>query len=152
MTAAVNVAVILAVIAVVLGYAVLQQWPRRRWEEPLRNEMREQPVTFQSGVDFKEDSMSAERGPVNLIVHGDTFEVTSQVPAFRFLNGTDYCYHAPDTTVEMVRGVLRDWIEICGQPGTGAVPVKIGRRKDNRQLWDVLVRAGAHPIGPPPAR
>jgi hypothetical protein len=43
-----------------------------------------------------------------------------------------------------------DWIEIGGQPGTGLSPMRIGRRKMTRQIWDALVRAGAQPIGPPP--
>jgi hypothetical protein len=46
--------------------------------------------------------------------------------------------------------VLHAWIEICGQPGSGAVRIRIRRRQMNRQLWDVLVSSGAHPIGPPP--
>jgi hypothetical protein len=154
MTAAVNFAVILAVIALVVGYAVLRELPRRRWEEPLRKEMRARPVTFQAGVDVKVgavDPMESQRGPLYLSVHGDAFEVSHALPIFGFLNGQNYCYRAQDTTVEMVPGVLHDWIEICGLPGSGAVRIRIGRRKMNRQLWDVLVNAGAHPIGPPPA-
>jgi hypothetical protein len=151
-TAAVNIAVIVALIAVVFGYVAFEGLPRRRWEKPLREKMRAQPVTFTSGVAVKADQMQADSGPLNLTVYGDTFQVAPAIPIFGLLSGTDFCYHAPATTVEMVHGVLRDWIEICGYPGTGAVPIKIGRRKANRQLWDVLVSAGAHPIGPPPAQ
>jgi hypothetical protein len=153
MTAALNVAVIIAVITLVVGYAVLKELPRRRWEDPLRKEMRAQPLTFQAAVDLKigaVDPMQSERGPVNLRVHVDTFEVASAIPIYRFVNGADFCYRAQDTTVEMVHAVLHDWIEICGQPGTGAVRIRIGRRKMTRRLWDALVSAGAHPTGPPP--
>jgi hypothetical protein len=50
----------------------------------------------------------------------------------------------------MVHGVRRDWIEICGLPGSGAIRIRIRRKNMNRQLWDVLVCAGAQPIGSPP--
>ena len=105
------------------------------------------PATFQAYVE-----MPLLRGPVHLSVHGDAFEVAQRFPVIGFVNGSDYCYRAQDTTVETAHGRLRDWIEICGLPGTGAEPIRIGRRNMNRQLWDVLVSAGAHPIGPPPAR
>jgi hypothetical protein len=145
MTATINVAVALVVVALIAGYVVFSELPRRRWERPLREEMRARPVTFQASV-----AVDSSRGPFYLSVHGDAFEVATVFPPFRLLNGEDYCYRAQDTTVEMVHGVLHDWIEICGQPGSGAVPIRIGRRKMNRQLWGVLVSAGAHPIGPPP--
>ena len=95
--------------------------------------------------------MESKSGLFSLIVHGDAFEVSDAFPLSRFLNGQDYCYRARDTTVEMVRGVLHDWIEICPLPGTGAIRIRIGRRTMNRPLWDVLVSAGAEPIGSPPS-
>jgi hypothetical protein len=153
MTVAASFAVAIVVIALVAGYAMLSQLPRWRWEEPLRKEMRARPVTFQASVAVKVgavDPMESQRGPFYVSVHGDAFEVATLFPPFRFLDGQDYCYRAQETTVEMVHGVLHDWIEIRGQPGSGAVPIRIGRRMMNRQLWDVLVSAGAHPIGPPP--
>jgi hypothetical protein len=115
--------------------------------------MQARPLTFRARVDVKVgavDPMESQGGPLYLSVHGDAFEVSHALPLFRFLNGQDYCYRARDTTVEMVHGVLHDWIEICGLPGSGAVRTRIGRRKMNRQLWDVLVTGGAHPIGSPP--
>jgi hypothetical protein len=126
---------------------------RRPWEEALRKELRARPLTFRASVDVKVgavDPMVSKSGLFYLSVHGDAFEVSDAVPLFRFLNGQDYCYRAQDTTVEMVRGVLHDWIEICALPGTGAIRIRIGRRKMNRQLWDVLVSVGAQPIGSPP--
>jgi hypothetical protein len=145
---------VLAVIALAVAYSVFRELPRRRWEAPLRKEIQARPLTFRAIVNVKVgavDPMESPRGPLTLSVHGDMFEVSSALPPFRFLNGQQYCYRARDTTIEMVHGVLHDWIEICGLPGSGAVRIRIGRRKANRQLWDVLAEAGADPIGPPPA-
>ena len=147
----------MVVVARTAGWAssVLVALTRRRpWEEPLRKELRARPSTFRARVDLKAgavDPMESKSGLFSLIVHGDAFEVSDAFPLFRFLNGPGYCYRAKDTTVEMVHGVLHDWIEICPLPGTGAIRIRIGRRTMNPQLWDVLVSAGAQPIGPPPA-
>jgi hypothetical protein len=119
-------------------------WSRRRLEEPLRKEMQARAVTtFQARVD-------TDRGALRLTVRRDLFEVSHPFPLARFLNGLDYCYRAEDTTVEHVPGLWHDWIEIGGRPGTGLSPMRIGRRKMTRQIWDALVCAGAQPIGPPP--
>jgi hypothetical protein len=144
------------VVARTAGWAssVLVALTRRRpWEEALRKELRARPLTFRARVDVKAgavDPMESKSGLFSLSVHGDAFEVSDAFPLFRFLNGQDYCYRAKDTTVEMVRGALHDWIEICPLPGTGAIRIRIGRRTMNRPLWDVLVSAGAQPIGSPP--
>jgi hypothetical protein len=65
----------------------------------------------------------------------------------RFLFGQQYTYRAGDATIEVIPGLLHDWIEIDGQ---STARIWIGRRNLNRQIWDALVRAGAHPIGSPP--
>jgi hypothetical protein len=145
-TLAGNVVIVVLALAL-LAYAMRSNLYRLRWEKPLREEIRARPATSRWKVEMQE-----LRGPVFLSVHGDVFEVSQKIPVLDFVNGTDYCYWAPDTTVETVHGFLHDWIEIRGLPGTGAVPIRIGQRKTNPQLWDVLVSAGAHPIGPPPER
>jgi hypothetical protein len=123
-------------------------WSRRRREEPLRKEMQARAamavMTFQARV------VTEDRGGLRLTVRGDLFEVSHPFPLARFLFGQDYCYRAEHTTVELVPGLWYDWIEIGGQHGTGLSPMRIGRRKMTRQIWDALVRAGAQPIGPPP--
>lgn len=101
-------------------------------------------MTFQARV------VTEDRGGLRLTVRGDLFEVSHPFPLARFLVGQDYCYRAEDTTVELVPGLWYDWIEIGGQPGTGLSPMRIGRRKMTRQIWDALVNAGAQPIGPSP--
>ena len=80
----------------------------------LREGMRARPATFRAEVELQD-----VRGPVSLSVHGDAFEVAQGLPVIGFLNGTDYCYRAPDTTLETAHGRLHDWIEIRGLPGTG---------------------------------
>jgi hypothetical protein len=145
---------VVTVLALAFGTSALVASARRRREEPLRNEIQGQPVTFRSAVDVKANvlgTMTAQRGPLYLVVHGDVFQVSHPFPVARFLFGQDYCYRAQDSTVEMIPGALHDWIEISGQPAESAARIWIGRRKLNRQLWDVLVSAGAHPIGSPPA-
>ena len=149
------VAFVLVAIAVVFGGSAFIAWSRRRREEPLREEMQARPVTFRARVDVKAanfgTTMLSQRGPLYLDMHGDAFEVSHPFVLARLVFGQDYCYRAQDATVEIVRGALHDWIEICPQPVSSGARIQIGRRKMNRQLWDVLVSAGAHPIGPPPA-
>jgi hypothetical protein len=146
-------AFVVTVLALVFGASALIAWTRRRREEPLRKEMQARPVTFRSGVDVKANFLgmkASQHGPLYLNVHGDAFRVSHPFPLARFLFGQDYSYRSRDTTIEMALGVLHDWIEISGQSAGSAVRIWIGRRKMNRQLWDVLVSAGAHPIGSPP--
>jgi hypothetical protein len=142
------------VLVLAIGAGALVAWTRRRREEPLRREIQSQPVTFRSAVDVKASTfgtMTSQRGPLYLVVHVDAFQVSHPFPLARLLFGQDYCYRARDTAVEMVPGVLHDWIEVSGQPEDSAARIWIGRRKTNRQLWDVLVGAGARPVGLPPA-
>jgi hypothetical protein len=153
--ASVFVAFVFIILAVAFGTSVLPAWTRRRREEPLRRELAARPVTFRSGVDVRAryfGQLASQRGPLYLNVYGDAFRVAHVLPLTWFLFGQDYCYRARDTTVEMVPGMLHDWIEISGQPAGSAAQIWIGRRKMNRQLWDALVAAGAHPIGSPPSR
>jgi len=143
----------LSLLALVFVVVALVGWIRRRREAPLRKEMRAQPVTRQYLVDVKASffgAMTSQRGSLNLDVHGDSFRVYHHFPPARFLFGQDYSYRGQDTTVEMIPGLAHDWIEISGQSSSSATRLWIGRRKINRQLWDALVSAGAHPVGVPP--
>jgi len=94
---------------------------------------------------------------MNLIVYADGFEVTNSFPPARFLFGQQYAYRAADTTIEVVPGLLHNWIEIGArhqpgrQPPARAARIRLGRKHRLRQIWDALLRAGSVPIGPPPA-
>jgi hypothetical protein len=141
------------VLVLAIGAGALIAWSRRRRAEPLLKEMQSQPVAFRSAVDVKASTfgaMTSQRGPLYLVVYADAFRVSHPFALARLLFGQDYWYRAQDTAVEMVPGVLHDWIEISGQPTDSAARIWIGRRKTNRQLWDVLVGAGARPVGLPP--
>jgi hypothetical protein len=96
--------------------------------------------------------MTLPVGQFYLIARDGAFEVSDPVPLARFLLGLDYCYRAEGTTVKVAPGPRHEWIEIGGQAITPAGRIQIRRRNMNRQIWDVLIRSGAHPIGPPPSR
>jgi hypothetical protein len=150
-----SVVLLLTVLALALAASVLVAWSRRHREGPLLKEIQAWPVTFRARVDVNANvlgTMTSQHGPLYLTVRGDAFEVSHPLPLARLLFGQDYCYRADDTTIEVIPGLLHDWIEISGQPDSSAARIRIGRRNMNRQIWDALVRAGAHPIGssPPP--
>lgn len=107
-------------------------------------------VDFQVRVDVKASvlgMMLSARGPLELIVRDDAFEISHPFALARFLFGQEYAYRAGDTTIEVVPGLLHDWIEVNGQQAGQAARIWIGRRNLNRQIWDALVHAGVHPIG-----
>jgi hypothetical protein len=122
---------------------------------PLVGEKRARPPTYRTTVDVKVavfGAMVAQRSPLNLDVHGDSFRVFHPFPPIRLVFRQDYSFRGPDTVIEVVPGLLHEWIEILGPlPLSGAsTRIQIARRKQNRVLWDVLLAAGARPAGPPP--
>ena len=128
-------------------------WLRLRVETPLRKEIRARPVDFRASVTGKASIlgvMLTARGWLDLTVRGDAFEVSHPFVLARLLFAQDYCFRADDTTVEVIPGLLHDWIEVWGQQAGPTARIRIGRRNVNRAVWEALVRAGAHPIGSPP--
>jgi hypothetical protein len=120
-------------------------------------------VTFSVNVDVQDLS----NGVCHLTVHGDVFEVAGTIPMPLF--GQQQWYRASDTTMEVVPGRRRDWIQIASRSQSRwASKVRISppyppwmgfghsydrrgtHRWMTRQIWDALVRAGVHPVGPPP--
>jgi len=149
------VVLLLIFLALTFTARAVASWPRRQREGPLRKEIQARPVvTFQARGDVRAKdflgTVLSQRGPLYLIVCGDAFEVSHPLPLARFMFGQDYCYRGEDTTVQVVPGPRHDWIEVSGQPIGSAAQIWIGRRNMNRQIWDTLVRAGAHPIGSSP--
>ena len=140
-------------LVLVFGAFAVGTWPRRRLEAPLRDQIRSRPlVTFEARVDVKASIlglMLPARGRLDLTVRGDAFEVSHPFPLARVMFGQVYCYRADQVTVEALPGLRRDWIEING-PARGAARIQVGRRSQNREIWDTLVAAGAHPLSPPP--
>jgi hypothetical protein len=149
-----SVVLILAILALTFAAVAVIAWPRQHHEAPLRRQMRAQPQTFRAGVDVRASylgTMLPVTGPLYLVVRGDLVKVSHFFPPARFLFGQRYTFRAEDTTVKVVTGLRHDWIEIDGQGGTGA-RIWIWRPGMNRRIWNVLIDAGAHPIGlaPPP--
>jgi hypothetical protein len=137
----------------VLAVVVIVAQPRRRREEPLRQELGPWPaVTFKAPVSVMDGSHglpTRQQGSFYLVVRGDVFEVANSFRPGRLL-GQQYCYRAPDTTVRVVAGFRHRWIEIDGRPPRTAALIWIRQPGRNRQLWYALTSAGAHPIGPAP--
>lgn len=139
---------VLTVIVVAFAVHVVSERPRWRGEAELRREIRARPVvTFWAWVDVEVSASGTRRrlrGRLDLTVRGDTVEVSSSFPPARFLLGQVYCYRAADMTI---RAGPAGWIEIGGRSDTR---IWIRRRKQNRQIWQALIDAGARPIGSAP--
>ena len=148
-----SVALILAILAAAFAAVAVIAWPRQHHEAPLRKQMRARPVTFRVGVDVRASylgTMLPVTGPLYLVVRDDVVKVSHFFPPARFLFGQRYCYRAEDTTIKVVTGLRHDWIEIDGQPAGTAARIWIWRPSMNRQIWNVLIRAGVHPTGSVP--
>ena len=150
-----SVVLILTILAMAFTAVAVVAWPRQHHEAPLRRQMRARPLTFRAGVDVKASylgRMLPVTGPLYLVVRGDVFRVSHLLPPARFLFGQQYSYRAEDTTIKVVPGLRHEWTEIDGQQAGTAARIWIWRPGMNRQIWNVLIGAGAHPIGsaPPP--
>jgi len=148
-----SVVLILTILALALAVVAVSARPRQHHEAPLRQQMRARPETYRAGVDVRAsflDMMLPVKGPLHLVVRGDAFEVSHFFPPTRSVFGQRYCYRAQDTTIKVVTGLRHDWIQIDAQPAHTAVRIWIWRQGMNRQIWNVLTGAGAHPIGPAP--
>lgn len=148
-----SVALTLTILAVTFAAIAVIAWPRQHHEAPLRRQMRARPATFRAGVDVRANHLGAMlpvTGPLYLAVRGDMFRITHFFPPARLLFGQQYSYRAEDTTIKVVTGLRHDWIEIDGQRPRTAARIWIWRPGMNRQIWNVLIRAGAHPTGPAP--
>jgi hypothetical protein len=148
-----SVVPILTILALALAVLAVGARPRQHHEAPLRKQMHVRPETYRAAVDVRAsflDMMLPVKGPLHLVVRGDAFEVAHFFPSTRSVFGQRYCYRAEDTTIKVVTGLRHDWIEIDAQPARTAVRIWIWRQGMNRQIWNVLTGAGAHPIGPAP--
>jgi len=145
-----SVALNLAILALTFAAIAVIAWPRQHREALLRKQMRARPVTFRAGVDVRASylgMMLPVTGPLYLVVHGDLVKVSHFFPPARFMFGQRYCYRAEDTAIKVVTGQRHDWIEIDGQRAGTAARIWIWRPDMNREIWNVLSRAGAYPIG-----
>jgi hypothetical protein len=155
------VAVVVAVFSVLSG----RIWLRRRRERPLRREMRARDITFRSFLDrvgviepgWLEPQSGSDSGapisrPVELIVRGDAFEVSSTLALGRVVLGLEYFFRACETSVELNRVVPRIYgmddtpprIVVRGWQAGKKIQLMI-RQDDPLEIWDALTAAGAVP-------
>ena len=134
-------------------------WLRLRRQAPLRREIRARDITFRAvldrvyviepgtppGSDFEVPISS----PVELIVRGDAFEVSSARPLGRVM-GLEYFFRARETSVELNRPIPRIYgtdtpprIIVRGWQGGKKIQLTIRQKNDLLDIWNALTEAGA---------
>ena len=150
---------------VVAGFSLIygRIWLRRHHEMPLRREIRTRDITvraildritviepgwLQPGRDFAVPMSS----PVELIVRGDAFEVSSGNPFGRVVMGLEYFFRASETSVELNRPVPRfhgkdtpPQIVVRGWQGGKKIQLTIKQKNDPVEIWNALTVGGAIP-------
>src|SRR5215475_10222851 len=138
-------------------------WLRRRRETPLRREMRARDVTFRVVLDHvsvsepgwlqpDHDFDVPISSPVELIVRGDAFEISSARSLGRVVMGLEYFFRAPETSVELNRPIPRiyGWdtpprIVVRGWQAGRKVKLTIRQNSDPLEIWNALTGAGGVP-------
>jgi hypothetical protein len=155
--------VLTAIVVAGLSLIYGRIWLRRRRETPLRRELRARDITFraaldrvyviepgwlQPGRDFEVPIIS----PVELIVRGDAFEVSSTLSFGRALMGLEYFFRAGETSVELNRPIPRIYgtdtpprIVVRGWQDGKKIQLTIRQKNDPLQIWNALTAAGAIP-------
>jgi hypothetical protein len=152
--------------AVVAGLSLIygRFWLRRRRGAPLRREIRARGITFRSHLDRvtvmepgwlqpDSDFGAPISSPVELIVRGGAFEVSSSLWLGRVVMGLEYCFRACETSVELNRVVPRIYgmddtlprIVVRGWQAGRKVQLTIGQKNDPLEIWDALTASGAVP-------
>jgi hypothetical protein len=148
-----------AIPGVVFVTAIVWGWRDWRRTAPLRQQMRGQPITFQTVlflVRFPDSRPfgSGTNKQVRLIIRGDLVQVGPGVP------GLACCYfRAPETAICVSRnpprimGIVRrdEWIVVSSRQD-GHVLVSMTDRAFSDEVWNALVIAGAHPTSSGPSR
>jgi hypothetical protein len=106
--------VMVAIVAAGLSLVCGQIWLRRRRVTPLRREIRARNITFRAALDRVyviepgtspgSDFEVPISSPVELIIRGDAFEVSSARPFGRVM-GLEYFFMARETSVELNRPI-----------------------------------------------
>jgi hypothetical protein len=155
----VMVTVVIAVFALTYG----RVWLRRWRQTPLRREVRAREITFRVTLDRvsvtepgwlqpDSDFDVPISSPVELIVRGDGFEVSSARPLGRVVMGLEYYFRAGETSVELNRPIPRIYgidtpprIIVRGWRAGKKVQLTIRQKNDPLQIWSALTGAGAVP-------
>ncbi len=151
------------VVAAGLSFIYGRVWVRRRRGTSLRREIRTRDITFRSHLDRVtvmepgwlqpgSDFGAPISSPVELIVRGDAFEVSSALWLGRVVMGLEYCFRAHETSVELNRVVPRIYgrdtpprIVVRGWQAGRKIQLTIRQKNDPLEIWDALTRAGAVP-------
>lgn len=152
-------AVVVAVFSLIYG----RIWLNRHRDAPLRREIRSRDVTFRAelyrvtelepaswvpGSDFEVPISS----PVQLIIRGDAFEISSVRSFGRVVMGLEYFFRAPETSVELNRPIPRIYgkdkpprIILRGWRAGKKIQLTIRQKNDPLEIWNALTGAGAVP-------
>jgi hypothetical protein len=150
---------------VVAGFSLIygRIWLRRHREMPLRYEIRTRDITFRATLDRVtviepgwlqpgRDFAVPMSSPVDLIVRGDAFEVSSGNPFGRAVMGLEYFFRASETSVELNRPVSRTHgkdtpprIIERGWQGGKKIQLAIKQKHDPIEIWNALTVAGVVP-------
>jgi hypothetical protein len=139
-------------------------WLERRRDAPLRREIRARDITFrvalehvtvirpgllQPGGDFG----VAIQGPVDLVIRGDAFEISSAVPLCRVVMGLEYYFRASETSVELNWPIPRIYgidtkprLVMRGRHEGKKIQLRI-EQKNLQEIWNAVMAAGAVPGG-----
>ncbi len=153
------VAVVVAGLSLIYG----RIWLRRRRETPLRREIRARDITFRVTLDrvgvrepgwLQPDSDSGVpvSSPVELIVRGDAFEISSARSLGRAVMGLEYFFRARETSVELNRPSPRIYgidtpprIIVRGWRAGRKIQLTVWQKNDPLGIWNALTEAGAVP-------
>jgi len=152
--------VFLGVVLSGMAVGAIRTWLIYRRTVPLRLEAMGQEITFRLRLDRVKvygSGWTDLKGATALIVRADTFEVSAITVPCRAFFGMEYYFRARDTTIEMgelplVSFILKKtWIIVRGLHGNRRIELALNSENYLYDAWVALVRAGAVPVGPPPA-
>lgn len=156
--------ILLAVVVVGFAVGFGAAWLKRRWQAPLRCEIRSKNITFRTNLTEVKERQSgalfkwlALNSVMALYVRGDSIEISSRILLFRVIMGTEYYFKARETFIEVSKEPGRfyggvNWIIVTGTDGGKEIKLAITNGDENkfRDAWNALVAAGSVAVGPPP--
>jgi hypothetical protein len=144
------------VAVVVIGFVLAFGW---RWADrgrggQLRRAIRDKDVTCRVALEDVTVTAPGRRtlprpirnGDMQLVVRGDSLEISSALLPLRALFGLEYYFLASETTFRLVKDSRRgSSIVLTGRRLGKDIQIDI---RTNRRVWHALVTAGAVPVEP----
>jgi hypothetical protein len=153
--------VMLVIVVGGLAFIYGQIWFRRRRVAPLRDQIRARGITFRAVLDrvdvLEPGSLGGDSGgpisrPVELIIRGDAFEVSSAIPLGRVVMGLEYFFMARATSIELNRLIPRIYgtdtrprIIVRSWQDGKKIQLTVTQKRDPLDIWNALTAAGAVP-------